>query len=86
MLSGAYSILGYARLIGPDVAVNEFRQASSQRFGRDSFQNSFHSLSTGLSRNLTGPFPVALWYTKDDSPGEMSLAATDTRSPGSEPY
>jgi hypothetical protein len=33
-----YSILGYAPLIRPDVAVNEFRQASSQRFGRDSFQ------------------------------------------------
>ncbi len=36
----------------PHVAVNEFEQGASRRFGRDSFQNSFHTLSTGLS-NVT---------------------------------
>ena len=38
----------------PDVAVNEFRQGPSQRFGRDSFETrstqGSHSLSRGLAR------------------------------------
>ena len=37
-LSASYTILWYAQAMPPDVAVNEFRQGSSQRFGRDSFE------------------------------------------------
>ncbi len=40
----------------PYIAVNELEQTPSRQFGRDSFQNSFHTLSTGLSQQAQG-FP-----------------------------
>ena len=49
-LVGGYLILWWLRTLPPDVAVNEFRQQWSQRFGRDSF----HSLITALSLSRNG--------------------------------
>ena len=61
LLSALYPILWCAAVTAARCGRERIPTGSSQQFGRDSFQNSFHSLSTGLP-HLTGLVPVAMWY------------------------